>query len=584
MAALLPPRRPGALPAANLMGSSLSDRALIDALAVPEGSSADAPPSSVTLAIEALRRRDLDSAGRLCLEALNADERNGVAWHVLAITHEGKRDFATALSCYEAALTLIPGHPRVLLNLSRLALTLDMNPVAEKLIRLLLGSDPENAEGLNNLAIALSRQGQTEAAIEVLRSFLARQPGHPNLLNTLGGIVADMGDLETANLLFSEALAMAPGQATALFNLGANLLVMGFNAEGLERIEAALKVGPTPENLPAMVFSRGLAKLALGDLAEGWRDYEARNEPTWPGYVANLREEAPWRPGETLAGRRLLVFGEQGLGDEVLFAGLIPDLVDAVGPDGAVIFAVEPRLTTLVSRSFPEVRVLPHRVMETGGHTVRIVPGLPGGDCDLWAPLASLLQVFRPNVGSFTGRGSFLKADTERILHWRRVMSDAPRGPRVGLLWKSAVQAGGRGRFFSDFGSWAPVLQTPGVTLVNLQYGDCTAELSEARERFGVEIWQPRGIDLKQDLDDVAALASALDLTIGFSNASFNLAAATGAPAWLVAAKGAWTTLGTAAYPWYPQVRVYQPAVYAEWSPTFQKVALDLARFRDGRC
>lgn len=79
-----------------------------------------------------------------------------------------------------------------------------------------------------------------------------------------------------------------------------------------------------------------------------------------------------------------------------------------------------------------------------------------------------------------------------------------------------------------------------------------------------------------QDLDEVTALASALDLTVGFANATFNLAAATGAPAWLIASKGAWTTLGTGAYPWYPQVRLYQPGAYADWRPVLARVAKDL--------
>ncbi|MCA6333413.1 MAG: hypothetical protein IM664_02250, partial [Phenylobacterium sp.] len=89
-------------------------------------------------------------------------------------------------------------------------------------------------------------------------------------------------------------------------------------------------------------------------------------------------------------------------------------------------------------------------------------------------------------------------------------------------------------------------------------------------------IWNPPGIDLKQDLDDVTALSCALDLVIGFSNATFNLAAAAGAPAWLIAPKGVWTPLGTDRYPWYPQVRLYQTAAYAEWAPVMAKIAADL--------
>ena len=535
------------------------------------------PGAGLAEAMDALRRRDFESAARLCLALLGDDASNGQAWHVLAIVHEARKDFQTAISCYEAALALLPGNASVVLNLSRLALSMGMAPVAEGLLRNLLVSDPDNDEAVNNLAIALRGQDRSGEAIALLRSFLARQPGHPNLLNTLGSLAAAEGDLETAGLLFTEALRLAPGMAAPAYNLGDNLLVMGRSAEALERIEAAIGAPPPPEDLPAMVFSRGLAKLSLGDLAGGWEDYEARNDPNWPGYVLNLRDAPRWRPGAPLQGCRLLVIGEQGLGDEVLFAGVLPDVIRALGPGGALTLAVEPRLVGLMSRSFPSVRVEPHRTTEAGGRRVRQVPGLPAGGCDLWTPIASLLRVFRPAADAFAGRGAYLRADPGRVEYWRGALAGGPSGPRIGLLWKSAVRAAGRQRAFADFEAWGPVLRTQGVAFVNLQYGDCLAELELARTRFGVDILQPQGIDLMNDLDEVAALGGALDLTLGFSNASFNLTAATGAPAWLITARGAWTTLGTGAYPWYPQVRVLQPAGYGEWGPVLERAAQDLA-------
>ena len=142
-------------------------------------------------------------------------------------------------------------------------------------------------------------------------------------------------------------------------------------------------------------------------------------------------------------------------------------------------------------------------------------------------------------------------------------------------MWKSAKLAGDRRRQFAAFDAWAPVLRTQGTTFVNLQYGDCAEELAFAREALGVDIFEPPGVDLKDDLDEVAALAAALGLTIGFSNASFNLAGAVGAPAWLIAPAHAWTMLGTDRYPWYPQARVFTAA--DDWSTALRAVAEALA-------
>jgi hypothetical protein len=192
--------------------------------------------------------------------------------------------------------------------------------------------------------------------------------------------------------------------------------------------------------------------------------------------------------------------------------------------------------------------------------------------------MGSCLPEFRPDLESFPDRSGYLVPDPVRVAHWRNVLESAPVGPKVGLLWKSAVLTGGRNRYFSPFDAWEPVLRTKGTVFVNLQYGDVEEELRMARERFGVEVWNPPGIDLRQDLDDVTALSSAMDLVIGFSNATFNLAAATGTPAWLISAKGAWTSLGTDRYPWYPQVRLYRPDAYGKWGPVLETIAADLGR------
>jgi hypothetical protein len=204
------------------------------------------------------------------------------------------------------------------------------------------------------------------------------------------------------------------------------------------------------------------------------------------------------------------------------------------------------------------------------------------GSIDLWAPLASPLREFRRTPEAFPDRVGYLKADPDRVAFWRDRLAEAPAGRKVGLLWKSAIAASGRHRYFSPFEQWAPVLATPGVTFVNLQYGDCSAEIAQAKAQFGVEIWSPPGIDLKQDLDDVAALSSALDLVIGFSNATMNIAASCGAPTWLISTPGAWTRLGTDRYPWYPQVRLFLPPAFREWDPVMAEVGEALAEFAAG--
>jgi hypothetical protein len=194
--------------------------------------------------------------------------------------------------------------------------------------------------------------------------------------------------------------------------------------------------------------------------------------------------------------------------------------------------------------------------------------------------MASLLRRFRRRLVDFPGseqaRAGFLTPDPARVAHWRAALAAAPAGRKVGILWKSMKVESARVRYYSPFELWAPVLRTPSVTFVNIQYGDCDAEIAWARAHLGVDIWTPPGIDLKQHLDDIGALTSALDLTLGFANATSNIAAACGAPTWIISVPGAWTRLGTDRMPWYPQARVFAPARLGRWDETMAEVAAAL--------
>ncbi len=192
--------------------------------------------------------------------------------------------------------------------------------------------------------------------------------------------------------------------------------------------------------------------------------------------------------------------------------------------------------------------------------------------------MASLLRRFRRTLDDFPTRDRFLVPDPARVAHWREALKAAPAGRKVGILWKSMKLESARSRYYSPFELWTPVLKTPGATMVNIQYGDCAAEIEWARRELGVEIWTPPGIDLKQDLDDIGALACALDLTLGFANATSNIAAACGAATWMISVPGAWTRLGSDRMPWYPQARVFTPPGLDQWEPTMAEVAAELAK------
>ena len=529
-------------------------------------------------AIAALRAEQPKAAAEAALKALEHDERNGHAWYLLAIARDKSGDFTASLKCYEAALQLLPDHLEVANDLGRLAYRMGMKPIAEQLFTRYLERYPDSVDGANNLACAVRDQNRYAEAIAILRPVIAANQDNGLLWNTLGTVLSEQGDFASAVTFFDEALRCDPKLFRAQYNRGNAKLPLGDIDSALADCEAALTKVQAADETAMMRLARSTMLLNEGRIGEGWDDYEARLDPHFAEVTHFMIRRPRWTPGAEIKGRSLLLMGEQGLGDEILFGNMLPDITEALGPEGKLYLAVEKRLVPLFQRSFPEAVVGAHATYKVNGQTVRGAPFVKDQEeIDLWAPLASPLRQFRRSVDAFPDRPAFLKPDPKRVKRWKKLLAGAPKGPKIGLLWKSLKLEGARLRFFSPFEQWAPVLATPGAVFVNLQYGDCSEEIAEAKVKLGIEVWSPPDIDLKADLDDVAALSCALDLIVGPANATSNIAAACGAPVWLISTPGAWPKLGTDFYPWYPSVRVFNPPALNQWEPVMRAVADALA-------
>jgi tetratricopeptide (TPR) repeat protein len=577
------PRRPASSPPKDRPSvSDATGRDLAPADALPQLDRAlaelkhRATAPLLEAALARLKESKTDEGTELALQALRIDERCARGWQVLAIAREQRGDLSGALQCLDAALKLEPDNDDLAYTIGHVAYRLDKPEIGEKLFRHFVARRPDSADGANNLACALRSQMRFGEAIEVIRTAINRAPHLPMLWNTLGSILTEQGDLQKALIFYDEAVRLDPTFARALYNRSTARRDLGDNLSALADCDAALKYATVPYEIVVMRFAQALLQLSVGDLERGWATYEARFDALHPKVIFFATRRPLWTPQADVAGKRVLVFGEQGLGDEIAFSNLLPDLISEIGPDGQLFLAMEPRLVGLFQRSFPTARVGAHETGRAEHYDVRRATSFVDEDTevDLWAPMGSLLRRYRSDIAAYRDHGGYLKADPVRVAHWRSQLAHLP-GPKIGLLWKSLINDAERHRFYSPFDLWAQTLTTPGVTFVNLQYGDCAAELQAARERFGVEIWTPP-FDLKTELDEVAALACALDLSIGPSNATTNIVGACGAPLWLILQPGAWPRLGTDAYPWYPHARVFTPPAISQWGEAMAEVAAAL--------
>jgi tetratricopeptide (TPR) repeat protein len=518
--------------------------------------------------------------GDLALQALEIDEKCSIAWHILAICREKAGDYTSSLACYETALNLDPDEVELANDLGRLAYAMGMKEEAEALFANYAQRKPDSFDGINNLACCQRDRMRFDEAVETLRPALYKAPDNAMLWNTLGTVMAEQGEMDQAVLFFDEALRFKADFAKARYNRANARLALGDTLGALGDCKEAIAGTVLESELAMMRIAQSTMLMCNGQLGEGFDVYENRLNAHYADathFLVDGEKAHRLQPGMDLAGKHLLLFGEQGLGDEVLFASLLPDIIEALGPDGKLSLAIERRLIPLFKRSFPDIEIGEHLTAKVDHHTVRFVRWVEDWETiDLWAPIASPLRIFRRELADFPDRRAFLAPDPARVAHWRGVLAGLGDGLKAGLVWKSLKVESARFRHFSPFEQWRPVLETPGVTFVNLQYGECAAELAEAKAKLGVEIWNPPGVNLKDDLDEVAALTSALDLTLGPANATSNIAAACGAPVWLVSTPGAWPRLGTLRYPWYPSVRVFLPPAYNNWGPVMEEMAIAL--------
>jgi tetratricopeptide (TPR) repeat protein len=533
-------------------------------------------------AIKAWRAGDIARAGRLALEATAADEANAQAYHVLAMALERMGHLHKALVTYERAFQLDPDDPDLLINLGLTAWNLKMIDGATGMFRRFIEIRPDSPLGYNNLGTIQCETGRATTAIETLRAAIFRMPSESVLWNSLATVLAESGRADESIVFYQEAIRLSPEFARPWHNLGFAYSHLGRLEEALAAYDEARARAVDPTEVMEGRHSRGVCLIGMGRLEEGFAEYEIRNSPRFRAYVHHMLKAPLWN-GEPLAGKRILVAGEQGLGDEFMFANILPDLLDAVGPDGRLQIAVDPRLVGLFARSFPaaEVGAYDDRklVGPEGTHEIRFIPwATQNGEPDFFAPMGTPLQFLRKRIEDFSDR-PFIVPDSARVTQYRRRLQALGRGPFIGICWRSMMLDAKRRKYFSALDAWGPILQTPGAVFVNVQYGDCRDELARARALHGVDIAVFDDLDLKKDIDGAAALSAALDLVVSAPTAAAAAAAGTGAEVWFLTAGRTWPQLGTDRYPWYPNTRVLSPQKFGDWSELMPQVGARLAAF-----
>jgi tetratricopeptide (TPR) repeat protein len=460
------------------------------------------------------------------------------AWFNLGNAFAAAGRHAEAAQVFRHAVALAPRMAEAHNNLSDALSAVGDLEGALAQTRAALALAPDDADQHYNLGVVLQQSARYEQAELAYRETLRRRPDHFRAWNNLGGVLRRLRRPEQAAACHRVTMALRPDFLEAFYNLGNALQRLGRLAEAQAIYERVLARNP---DLATATHNLGMLSLIHGDLARGWAGYEKRFNAREAH--PNRRPQIPLWNGEPLAGRRLLVWREQGVGDEFMFSSCYDDLMNL---GGSVIIETDPRLVSLFARSFPYATVRAQTCDENANETLTDL------GADLHCPAGSLPRLLRPQLSRIPHRRSWLQPDPAHVARWRTRIDALGAGLKIGICWSSEMKGEERDVGYTALADWGPILQLPGVRIISLQYYDCAAEIAAAERRFGGKIHRWDDLDQKNDFEGVAGLIAGLDLVATVGTSVGELAAALGTPTWRFGGHGDWSALGTGCRPWYP--------------------------------
>ena len=484
---------------------------------------------------------------------------------------------AEAIEQFERALVVKPDDTRTLFALGNTARVLGMKQPAEQFFRRVLALEPGRLEALVNLANLLRADGQFTAAEALLAPALARNPDAPELWLTLGSTWREMGDSERARAHYRQAIALRPNYAAALSNLADLAADDGGHDEAMALYDGALAA--EPDSAQARM-NRAILHLLRGELTEGWRDYAARLKV--PGKVPLPDHDLRRWSGGNLKRTRLLIRAEQGVGDQIMFASMFPELcARAMREQGRLILECEPRLVDLFARSFPSAKVHAWDAETRAGVVRTHYDWLKQkGGANAAIEMGSLPRYLRKSIQSFPSPNVYLKPDPREQERWRTAFAPLPR-PLIGLCWRSGLTGGARAVQYAPLEAWAEFLRNVEGTPICAQYDGTADEIAALSRLSGRDILVPQGIDQKQDLDRAAALFSTLDVMVSAPTAVSWLGASVGVTTLKILYDTSWTSFGECFEPFAPVARCLMPARRGDWADVLAQARRAISRLPD---
>lgn len=534
-----------------------------------------------------------------------------------------------AKTIYLELVKIIPSHPIALTNLGTIELQLGNTESGINFLKKSIEVDPNQSTALSNLANALvdlkefdqaifyynlaiklnpkfleaycnrgrayRKHHKYEDAISSYESALKLSPNHINTLIDLGFLFNEMQYFDKAIEMYDAAIKISPDNTRARYNKSVTLGNLQCFNEGIQECDQTIKINPSlleaynlktsflinlkkfdialnlidqiilkKFNSPEAFFNKSIINFSLNNFKDAWIFYESRfSLKTQEPYLVSSN---PALQNFDVENKKIYIFAEQGIGDQILFCTI---LHDAIKTKNQFFVSLDPRLVPIYTRSFSNFSNV-----KFTSCSERIDESL----YDYHLPQGGLGKFFRSTVDNFENRSSFsyLKADDNKSLKFSKLIHFKNK-KICGISWKSQRKEINHLKSVSlkDF---MPIFEIPNIIFINLQYGDVASDLKELKDEFGVEINVIDSIDIFNDLDSLASLIDVCDFVCSTSNVTIHLAGALAKESYLFtpysdAKMWYWSHQNSSHSLWYPSVSIFSQPKANDWETPVRSVA-----------
>lgn len=512
-----------------------------------------------------------------------------------------------ALSYIERALIVNPRYPEALLNKGNILAKLKKYSealVAYKNALALKGNLADAHLGIANIYRDLTRFDEAlvacDKALTVKPDFHAAWFGRGNVLSELsrfdealasydkalafkpdfdrawlarGNVLSKLRRFNEAVAAYDKAIGLKSDLAKAWLGRANVSVKLNLFDDALKGYDKALVLEPA---LADARFGKGLIKLFRGEFQDGWDLYEWRlktdqwRQDSKDSVISDGEKQSlnvsVRQKREALIGKKVAILSEQGVGDEIMFASILPDLIKDAE---AITYELDPRLMRLFEQAFPSVSFVPR----SGNRNY-----LDKQAFDVVLQAGSLGYAYRRDPELFP-RLPYLAADPIRIDQWKaQLTSDAGSRLKIGISWRGGIDKTRRNDRSIDLEQLGPLIQNDDRYFVSLQYGDVKDEIARFNNAGRGTLHSL--LDDFNDFDSFAALIMALDLVISVQNTTIHTCGALGKPCWgMIPSMPEWRYGFEKGMTWYSSVALYRQQTQGDWSGVLGDIISNLAKF-----